>query len=444
MGHPDLVLRSRRVVVDGTVRPAVIVVEAGKIASIHDQDHAPAGATVEEIDDDLVVMPGVVDSHVHVNEPGRTEWEGFETATKAAAAGGVTTIVDMPLNSIPPTTTLAGLNAKAEAASGTCMVDYAFWGGVVPDNLRELLPMWEAGVAGFKCFLVPSGVPEFAHVTEEDLAPAMRTLAHVGATLLVHAEMPGPIDHAPRSGDGSRYSTFLWSRPRASENDAISMMIRLCRQTACRVHIVHLSSAAALRTLEEAREEGLPITVETCPHYLTLFAEEIADGAAQFKCCPPVRESENREALWSGLQGGVIDMVVSDHSPSPPKMKQGDFLSAWGGISSLQISLPLVWTEARARGVSLPQLCEWMCARPAALAGLSSRKGAIAPGRDADLVIFDPAQEWRVVPEHLFHRHAVSPYAGRALRGRVQWTYVRGRRVWDGMSFSSGPIGQRL
>ncbi len=443
MGQPDLVLRSRRVVVGTTARPAVVVVEAGKIASVREHDDAPAGASVEDVGD-LVIMPGIVDTHVHVNEPGRTEWEGFETATKAAAAGGVTTIVDMPLNSIPPTTTLAGLKAKAEAAAGKCTVDYAFWGGVVPDNLRELLPMREAGVVGFKCFLVPSGVPEFAHVTGEDVQSAMRTLAHLGATLLVHAEMPGPIDHAPRSGDGNRYSTFLWSRPRASENDAVAMMIRLCRQTACRVHVVHLSSADSLKSICDAKKEGLPITVETCPHYLTLFAEEVPDGAAQFKCCPPVRESENRELLWSGLQDGVIDMVVSDHSPSPATMKQGDFLSAWGGISSVQLSLPLVWTQGRGRGVSLPLLCTWMCARPAALAGLEGRKGVIAPGCDADLVVFDSDAEWRVVPEKLFHRHAVSPYAGRTLRGQVKATFVRGRCVWDGNGFPAGPIGQRL
>ncbi len=450
MSQPDLVLRSRRVVTPEGVRPAAVVVEGGKIAAILSPADVAGGVPVTDVGD-RVVMPGVVDSHVHVNEPGRTEWEGFETATKAAAAGGVTTIVDMPLNSIPPTTTVAGLEAKAQAAAGKCMVDYAFWGGVVPDNLRELIPMRETGVRGFKCFLVPSGVPEFPHVAEDELRAAMKTLAHLGATLLVHAELPGPIDRAPREGDPRRYSTFLWSRPRVSEDEAVYQMIQLCRETACRVHIVHLSNAGALPWLSEARQGGLPITVETCPHYLTFFAEEVPDGATQYKCCPPIRESENRHWLWRGLQDGDIDMVVSDHSPAPASMKLGDFQSAWGGISSVQLSLSAVWTQARARGVQLPQLCHWMCGRPAILAGLEGRKGCIAVGCDADLVVFDPDAEWTVDPARLYHRHSVTPYAGRTLRGRVEATYLRGQQVWDqqagsasGSGFPSKPIGQRL
>ncbi len=443
MGQPDLVLRSRRVVTPDGVRPAAVVVEAGKIVAVLAPTDVASGVPVTDVGDH-VVMPGLVDCHVHVNEPGRTEWEGFETVTRAAAAGGVTTIVDMPLNSIPATTSLAGLQAKAEAAAGKCMVDYAFWGGVVPDNLRELLPMREAGVRGFKCFLVPSGVPEFANVAEEDLRPAMRTLAHIGGTLLVHAEVPGPIDRAPKDADPRRYSTFLWSRPRGSENEAIAMMIRLCRETACRVHIVHISSADPLLGIHHAKKEGLAITVETCPHYLTFFAEEVPDGATQYKCCPPVRESENRERLWSGLKDGVIDLVVSDHSPSPASMKLGDFLTAWGGISSVQLSLSAVWTQSRARGVPISRVCDWMCGRPAVLAGLEGTKGCIAPGCDADLVVLDPDAEWTVDPSRLYHRHSVTPYAGRTLRGRVEATFLRGRQVWDGSGFPSIPIGQRL
>ena len=443
MGQPDLVLRSRRVVTPEGVRPAAVSVEGGKIAAVLAPTDVASGFPVADVGDHIV-MPGLVDCHGHVNEPGRTDWEGFETATSAAAAGGVTTIVDMPLNSIPATTTLAGLEEKAGAAAGRCMVDYAFWGGVVPDNLREMLPMRDAGVRGFKCFLVPSGVPEFAHVTEEDLRPAMKALAHMGGTLLVHAELPEPIDRAPRGEDATRYSTFLWSRPRASENEAIAKMIRLCRETACRVHIVHLSSAEALPGIREAKGKGLPITVETCPHYLTFFAEEVPDGATQYKCCPPIRESENGASLWSGLQDGVIDLIVSDHSPSPASMKRGDFLTAWGGISSLQLSLCAVWTQAHARGIPISQVCEWMSGRTAVLARLEGSKGRIAPGCDADLVVFDPDAEWMVDPSCLYHRHSVTPYAGRTLRGRVEATFVRGRQVWDGHGFPSKPIGQRL
>jgi len=409
----DLVIRGRRVVTPEGVRPAEIRVRDGRVDSVT----APSSASALDVGD-RVVMPGVVDSHVHVNEPGRTEWEGFETATRAAAAGGITTIVDMPLNSRPPTTTVGGLHAKRAAAAGKCRVDCAFWGGVVPGNAGELLAM---GLPGYKCFLAPSGVDEFPHVRENDLRVAMPVLASMGAVLLVHAELPGPL-RAPRDGT---HAGWLGSRPRESENAAVDMMVRLCREFRCRVHIVHLSSADAIGTIAAAKREGLPFTAETCPHYLTFAAEEIADGATHFKCAPPIRERENRERLWGALAEGTIDMIVSDHSPCTPELKKGDFASAWGGIASLQFTLPAVWTEARARGHSLADVARWMSEAPARLAGLD-RKGAIAAGKDADLVVWNP--EAAFVVERVLHRHPVTPYRGRTLFGVVEQTYVRGEQ----------------
>ena len=325
MHPPELVIRGRRVVTENSVGPASVHVTRGYISSISIFEDVPSGCDLVEADPNSVVMPGLVDTHVHVNEPGRTDWEGFATATRAAAAGGVTTIVDMPLNSIPATTTLAGLKAKLEAASGKCSVDVAFWGGVVPGNTGELAKLWDAGVVGFKCFLVHSGVDEFPNVTEKDLREAMPELARLGATLIVHAELPGPIEAAcgqTSAGEIERtYDAFLRTRPRAAENEAVELMIRLSRETGCRVHIVHHSSADALPMLREAKASGVAITAETCPHYLHFAAEEIRDGATEFKCCPPIRERENREQLWDALRDGTIDMVVSDHSPCPPEMK---------------------------------------------------------------------------------------------------------------------------
>lgn len=456
---PSFTLESRRVVTPSGVAPAAVRIEAGAIAEV--LAHGAGGTGAIDVGD-LVVMPGVVDGHVHINEPGRTEWEGFETATRAAAAGGITTVVDMPLNCIPVTTTAAHLEEKARHAAGRCAVDYAFWGGVVPGNAAELPRMIEAGVVGFKCFLVHSGVDDFPNVTEADLRLAMPLLARGGATLLVHAELPGPIDEATaaiaREGaDACAYETFLRSRPRASEDEAIALVIRLCRETGCPVHIVHLSSSDAVPLIAAAKREGLPITCETCPHYLTFTAEEIPRGQTPFKCCPPVRERENREALWRALAGGTIDFVVSDHSPCVPSLKrldEGDFLTAWGGISSLQIGLSAVWTEASRRGHGLAELAEWMCRRPPRLAGLGSRKGAIAPGYDADLVVWDPDATFRLEPAMLRHRHPLSPYAGRLLRGVVERTYLRGEAIFDrggarALLYDVGaapepPLGRRL
>ena len=433
----DLVVRSRRVVTPDGERPAAIHVAGGRIARVAAWDDVPAGARLDDAGE-LAVLPGVVDTHVHLDEPGRTEWEGFATATRAAAAGGATTLVDMPLNSIPPTTTRAGLDAKREAARGQCAVDVGFWGGVVPGNGGELAALVAGGVRGFKCFLVDAGVPEFGWVGEADLAPAMRALAALGVPLLVHAELAGPIDAATAElggADPHRYATYLASRPPAAEEQAIALCARLCAETRARTHVVHHSAASALPLIAKARADGLPLTAETCPHYLHFTAEAIPDGATPFKCAPPIRDAGNREALWRALADGVLDLVASDHSPCSPALKRleaGDFVAAWGGVSGLQLALPATWTEARRRGHGLADLARWMAAAPARLAGLSGTKGAIAAGRDADLVVFDDAATFVVEPAAIQHRHRVTPYAGEILTGVVTTTYLRGEPVWAG------------
>jgi len=396
-------------------------------------------------------MPGLVDTHVHINEPGRTDWEGFATATRAAAAGGVTTLIEMPLNSIPATTSAAGFREKIAAATGQLCVDVGFWGGVVPGNAAELRPLWKAGVFGFKCFLVPSGVEEFREVGESDLRAALPQLTALGAPLLVHAELPGPIEASvrkrPKCAPANQYATWLGSRPREAEDEAIALLLRLAEEFHTRVHIVHLSSADSIPQLRQARARGIRVSVETCPHYLTFASEEIAEGSTEFKCAPPIRERENREKLWAGLRDGTIDLIASDHSPCPPMMKlreEGDFLRAWGGIASLQIGLPAVWTQARSRGYALSHVAEWMCRGPAHLAGLEKRKGAIAAGCDADFVIWNPDAKFRVDPARLHHRHKLTPYAGRELFGVVETTFLRGRKVFERGEFSAAPEGKIL
>ncbi|HKA86947.1 MAG TPA: allantoinase AllB [Haliangiales bacterium] len=423
----EFVLRSRRVVLPDGVRPAAIRVAGGRIAAVVAWDDAPDARDVG----DAAILPGLVDAHVHMNEPGRTEWEGFATATAAAAAGGITTLVDMPLNSIPATTSAAALAAKRAAAGGQCRVDVGFWGGVVPGNAGELPGLAAAGARGFKCFLVDSGVAEFPAVDEADLRRALPILTRLGLPLLAHAELAGPIDAAapPAGADPRRYATYLASRPEAAEEQAIALLVRLCRDTGARVHIVHLSAASALPEIAGARADGLPVTAETCPHYLHLAAEDIADGATPFKCAPPIRGRANRELLWGALASGVVDMIVSDHSPCAPELKRlerGDFAAAWGGIAGLQLALPVVWTEASRRGLGLADVARWMCDGPARLAGLDGRKGRIAPGHDADLVVFRPEARFRVDPARLRHRHRVTPYAGEELAGVVDATFVRG------------------
>ncbi|MGA7915537.1 MAG: allantoinase AllB [Candidatus Acidiferrales bacterium] len=446
----DLIVRGKRVITPEGERAAAIHVRGGVIAAITEFNDVPGGTTIHEAGD-LVVMPGIVDTHVHINEPGRTEWEGFSSATRAAAAGGVTTLIEMPLNSIPATTSAAAFREKLAAAAGKLWVDAGFWGGVVPGNIAELRPLWEAGVFGFKCFLVPSGVAEFENVTKEHLRGALPELAALGAPLLAHAEMPEPIEKAAanlaKNVSGRRYSTWLASRPRDAENEAIALLLRLSREFGARVHIVHLSSSDALPVLQHARNEGAQVSVETCPHYLIFTAEEIPDGATEFKCAPPIRERENREQLWEGLASGTIDFIASDHSPCLPAMKlpaEGDFLRAWGGIASLQLSLPAVWTEARSRGYAVTQIAKWLCQRPARLAGLERKKGSIAAGCDADFVIWKLDEKFRVDPAQLLHRHKITPYAGRELQGVVAATFLRGRKIFERGEFFPSPIGHVL
>lgn len=432
MSTIDRVFVSSRVLVDGTVRPAAVLVSGGRIIDVVWPHERPLGVPVVDFVDD-VLMSGLVDSHVHINEPGRTAWEGFATATKAAAAGGVTTLIDMPLNSIPPTTSVAALEEKREAARGQCAVDVGFWGGVVPGNAHELKALVRAGVRGFKCFLIDSGVAEFQNVTERDLDASMGILREAGVPLLTHAELAGPIDRAPKStAPHNSYRFHLESRPKASENEAVALMVRMAKKHGARVHIVHHSSSEALLTIERARADGVALTVETCPHYLSFAAEDIPDGATYFKCTPPIREQDNQDALWAALQSGVLDSVVSDHSPCSVALKKlelGDFDAAWGGISSLQVTLPATWTGARAHGSSLVDLSRWMSAAPAQLAGLSC-KGRIARGMDADLVAFAPEQRFVVDQETLAHKNKLSPYHARTLTGVVRSTWLRGECVY--------------
>jgi len=425
----SLVIRSQRVVTPEGMRAASVHVDAGKIVRIGAWDDAPEGVHLTDAGAS-VVMPGVVDTHVHVNEPGRTEWEGFETATRAAAAGGVTTILDMPLNSIPATTTVAALETKRKAARGKCAVNVEFIGGVVPGNSGKLEGLRDAGVRAFKCFLAPSGVDEFPAVDEHDLREAFPILARLGLSLMVHAEDPALL--LPGPTNGSRvYADYLASRPVESERSAIEMLVRLMEWCPAPVHVVHLSSPKSLDVVRRARESGLPMTVETCPHYLTFAAEDIPDGATEYKCAPPIRGRVEREGLWRALIDGYFDLVASDHSPCPPILKEpgGDFFSAWGGIASLQLSLAAVWTGARARGVSPERVAEWMSAGPARLARLDGRKGMLASGYDADIVVWDPEKSFIVDGALLEHRHAVTPYQGRELFGLVTGTFVAGNRV---------------
>ncbi len=438
---------SRRVVTPQGIRPAAILVEGGRIRDVVPLEQVPRDAQVRDFGD-AAILPGLVDSHVHINEPGRTEWEGFETATRAAAAGGYTMLVDMPLNCLPATSTVAALEAKREAARGKCRVDWAAWGGVVRDNQSDIESLAGAGVRGFKCFLVNPGIDGFTMVTERELREALPHVARTGLPLLVHAELAGPIEAATAKlcgADWKSYATYLQSRPDEAELSAIRLLLFLCREYRFHLHIVHLATHRALDELRAARVAGLSVSVETCPHYLHLTAETIADGATLCKCAPPVRSRDNREQLWDGLAEGVIDLVATDHSPCPPSMKQlesGNFKTAWGGIASLSMALPVMWTEASQRGFGLSDTARWMSEGPARLAGCQSRKGRIAAGYDADFVVFDSDAEFMVTTERLHQRHAVSPYLGEKLRGVVKATYLRGQVVFSEGTFSVGPIGR--
>jgi allantoinase len=426
----DLVVAARRVVKGGHIVPARVGIAGGRITAVLPWESTSDAAETVVLDDDVVLLPGLVDTHVHVNEPGRTEWEGFATATAAAAAGGITTILDMPLNSIPPTVDTAALAVKRAAADGRVQVDVGFWGGAVPGNTGDLRALHDAGAYGVKCFLLDSGVPEFPPLDPAGLRVALTELARFDGLLIAHCEDAGAIRPLPAGRD---YAGFLASRPPEAETRAVAGLIEAARETGARVHVVHVSAAAVLPLLRAAVADGVRITAETCPHYLALAAEDVPAGATQFKCCPPVRDAANRDALWAGLADGTLTCVVSDHSPCTPELKRpdtGDFAAAWGGIASLQVSLPVVWTAAVARGLSLVDVALWMARRPAALAGLRS-KGSIAPGYDADLVAFAPDEEFSVDVRTLRHRNPVSPYAGRTLRGVVRTTWLRGRPIDD-------------
>jgi allantoinase len=444
-GAADLVVRGRRVVTD-RLGPASVVVRAGRVVDIGPYDVDVSAHQVVELADDEIMLPGLVDTHVHVNEPGRTGWEGFASATKAAAAGGITTIVDMPLNSLPPTLDAASLEVKRSAALGQVQVDTGFWGGAVPGNLGRLRSLHEAGVLGVKCFVLDSGVPEFPPLSTTQLADVMAEVADHDGLLLVHAEDAAVIEAASTAARGGRrYLDFLASRPAAAEDVAVARVLQLAGQHGTRVHIVHLSSGSSVNAIAQARSSGVRVTTETCPHYLTVAAEEVPDGNTLFKCCPPIREEANRDLLWQGLIDGVIDAVVSDHSPSSAALKaldSGDFAAAWGGIASLQVGFPLVWTEARRRGVDVVRVARWMSGAPATIAGLE-RKGAIEVGRDADLVVVAPDDTFVVDPERLHHKVPISPYAGRELYGVVRQTWLRGRIVHRAGEFGT-PHGALL
>lgn len=435
--------RSTRVLTPEGLAPATLLVEQERIADVRGWSDVPADAILRDFGDS-VLLPGLVDPHVHINEPGRTEWEGFSTATRAAASGGVTTLVDMPLNCVPETTDLTALEAKRAAAQGQTWVDWAAWGGVVRGNADAIEPLARASVPGFKCFLIHSGIDGFAWVDETDLRLALAKLRGTGLPLLAHAELSGPVDAATKKlneagADWRKYSTFLASRPDSAEVDAIALLIRLAEEFLTPIHIVHLSSARALPLLAAARDRGVPVTVETCAHYLWFASEDIPDGATEHKCAPPIRNAENRERLWKALEEGRIDMVATDHSPCPPEMKHretGRWDRAWGGISSLGLALPVMWTAMRQRGIKLERIGEWMSAAPTRLAGLTGRKGAIAPGADADFAIFDPETAWTVTPADLHFRHKLSPYLGAKLRGRVIETWLRGEPVFRAGKFS--------
>jgi len=441
MSGMDLVIRARRAVRATGEQACAVGVRDGRIVAIEPYDADLVTTADVRLRDDEVLLPGLVDSHVHVNDPGRTEWEGFTTATKAAAAGGVTTIIDMPLNSIPPTCDVPALALKRKTAETQAYVDVGFWGGAIPDNVPELRPLDEAGVFGFKCFLLHSGVDEFPPLDQPELEDAMAEISGFDGLLIVHAEDAHRIDHAPPP-NGSSYAAFLDSRPRAAENIAVAEVIQLARRSGCRVHILHVSSADVLQLITTARNDGVRITAETCPHYLTFAAEDIPDGATQYKCCPPIREAGNRELLWEGLRDGAIDLIVSDHSPSTIDLKRldtGDFGTAWGGIASLQLGLSAVWTEARRRGFTLVDVARWMSTAPATQTRLTS-KGRIDTGYDADFCVLAPDESFVVDANTLHHKNAITPYDGRTLDGIVRGTWLRGEPV----DIDGGPRGHLL
>jgi allantoinase len=440
---------SKRVVTAEGTQPGALLVEAGRIVAVCRQSEIPGDAVIHHCGD-AALLPGLVDTHVHINQPGRTEWEGFRSATRAAAAGGYTTLVDMPLNCLPETTTVAALEAKRESAQGEAFVDWTSWGGAVADNQQHILPLAAAGVPGYKCFLIYPGCDGFTMIDQQQLEAALPYIAQSGLPLLVHAELAGPIDEAMlrlRDSDWRKYATYLASRPDEAELQAIRLMIRLCREFGFRLHIVHLSTALALPELRAARGEGLPITVETCPHYLHFNAEMIADGATLWKCAPPIRSRANREVLWQALRARDIDLIVTDHSPCPPEMKgteAGRFDLAWGGIAGLSVALPVIYSECVRRGFGLDEIVRWMSSAPAALAGIAGKAGVLAAGREANFVVFDSEARFTVTADQLHFRHAISPYVGEELQGVVKATYLRGQAVYQVGGFAASPMGREV
>ena len=433
----DLALRGNKVFTPTGIRPAVVLVKDGLIADVLSELPAGFNATVIDVQDS-VLMPGVIDPHVHINEPGRTDWEGFDTATKAAIAGGITTLVDMPLNASPVTTTADAFDQKLASTHGQLHTNCGFWGGLIPGNTSEIEKLIDNGVLGFKAFLTHSGIDEFPNVTEADLRKAMPIFARHGLSLLVHCELS--TDETLATGDVRSYANYLSSRPKAWEDTAIALMIRLCEEYNCRTHIVHLSSANSIEPIAEAKRRGLPLTVETGQHYLFFNAETIPDGQTQFKCAPPIREKENNDRLWAALREGIIDFVATDHSPAPPDLKQitsGNFMTAWGGIASLQLALPVLWTAARQRGFTAADMASWLSAKPAQLAGVATRKGTIEIGYDADLVVWNPEKSFVVSADSLYHKHKMTPYLNETLYGVIEQTYLGGVPV-----FSHGTITQ--
>jgi allantoinase len=440
---------SNRIVTPQGTRPAALLIEDGIIRAICRVSEIPSDTITHDCGNDAI-LPGLVDTHVHINEPGRTEWEGFRTATRAAAAGGYTTLIDMPLNCLPETITVAALEAKRSAAQGQCIIDWAPWGGAVADNQQHILPLAHAGVRGYKCFLIYPGCDGFTMIDQQQLEAALPHIGTSGLPLLVHAELAAPIDRATatlQNADWRSYATYLQSRPDEAELEAIRLMIRLCRQYNFRLHIVHLSTALALDDLKAARAEGLPITVETCPHYLHFAAEDIPDGATLLKCAPPIRSRANKEALWQALSDGIIDIIVTDHSPCPPEMKRTDtgrFDQAWGGIASLSIALPLIHTECLRRGFTLDHIARWMSSAPAFLAGIHHQAGALEPNREANFIIFNTEAEFAVTPDKLHYRHPISAYMGETLRGTIKATYLRGTPIYQDGLITDTPQGREL
>jgi allantoinase len=435
MPAPPVAIHSKRVLLPDGIGEATVFLKDGLIAGVIGGPAVADGMDLVDVGDG-VIMPGLVDPHVHINEPGRTDWEGFDTATRAAVAGGITMLVDMPLNASPVTTTAKAFDRKAAAAAEQLHCDCGFWGGVVPGNSREIEPLIRRGVLGFKAFLTHSGIDEFPNVTEADLRQAMPVIAAHGLPLLVHCELTNGT--APAQTDPRSYPQYLASRPTDWEDEAIALMIRLCAEYRCRVHIVHLSSAGSIDQLRVAKNKGLPLTVETAPHYLYFNAEDIPDGNPLFKCAPPIRDTDNNHRLWEGLRQGVIDFIATDHSPAPPALKRvetGDLTKAWGGISSLQLSLPVVWTAAERHGFTLNDVAQWLSAAPAFLAGEEKNRGKIAQGYQADLVVWDPGQTFRVEEHLLHHRHKVTPYLGETLKGVVKQTWLRGVKIYDSGTF---------